>query len=348
MMWRFGLVVLALISVLGPGCDSGSGGDPSGGVDTAPVGEDTTPVEGDIVAEDTAAEDTAAEDTPVPEDTTPPEDTPKVVDPKCAALVENWNSGFDVFGEHRSFVLELPDGIDEGGPWPVVFNWHGFGDSAANMHGLFKGYVDQHGFKFILVTPEDTDPLMGDGLDWMIVNVDENNKEARLFDEVLECIDQRWGVDWDHVHSAGFSAGAVCSDMIGVLRGDVLASVVAFSGVYFSNPANDIAMTNWIDMAHDALYPQLIMHGGTPDTWGVPPFIEIHFNEAAVHDRDWLNARGHDVVFCEHTLGHTIPMDFGGLQAVEFFKNHPKGVASPWMGGLPANFTKYCTPSPAD
>jgi predicted esterase len=337
-------VILVVVGVAGFGCDSGGDGG-GGGEDTAIGGEDTMSVEDTV---EPAGDAIPGADVLVPEDTAPPEDTPKVVDPKCAALVANWNSGFDVFGEHRSFVLELPEGIDDGGPWPVVFNWHGFGDSAANMHNLMKPYVNQHSFKFILVTPEDTDPLMGDGLDWMIVNVDENNKEARLFDELLECIDQRWGVDWDHVHSVGFSAGAVATDMIGVTRGDVLASVVSFSGVYFSNPENDIAMTNWMDMTHTNTYPQLVMHGGTPDTWGVPPFIEIKFNECAARDRTWLNARGHDVVFCEHTLGHTIPMDFGGLQAAEFFKDHPKGAASPYMAGLPDNFTKYCVPSPGN
>jgi len=328
--------LLAGLFLIGCDTDDGAGGDTGTAGEDAAVGEDAT-----------SSEDINSADARHPEDTVQREDVPEVVDPKCAALVENWNAGFDVFGEHRSFVLELPEHVEEAGPWPVVFNWHGLGDSAANMHGLMKPYVDQHGFKFILVTPEDTDPLMGDGLDWMIVNADEHNKEARLFDEVLECIDQRWGVDWEHVHSIGFSAGAVCSDMLGVLRGEVLASVVAFSGIYFSNPANDIALTNWVDMTHDALYPQLIMHGGVQDTWGVPPFVEMKFNEAALNDRDWLNGRGHDIVFCEHALGHNIPMDFRGLQVAEFFKEHPRGAASPWMGGLPESFTKYCVPSPA-
>ncbi|MBM4372373.1 MAG: hypothetical protein FJ098_12010 [Deltaproteobacteria bacterium] len=323
------------------GCDGGSGG--GGGPDTQEPAADSATEPDSSPPQDLVP----AEDSPPAADTPPPEDTPPVVDPKCAALVENWNPAFDVDGEDRSLILELPTGLEEGGPWPVVFNWHGFGDTAANMNNLLKAAVDDHGFKFILVTPEDTNPLMGDGLDWMIVNVAEGNKEARLFDEVLECLDQRWGVDWDHVHSVGFSAGAVCSDLIGTLRGDVLASSVSFSGVYFSNPANDIALTDWVEPTGMNPYAQLIMHGGTKDTWGVPPFIEIHFDQAAQNDRAWLNGRGHDVVFCAHSLGHTIPFDFSASTRVaQFFRDHKRGSASPYMDALPAEFQKYCEPSP--
>jgi len=111
------------------------------------------------------------------------------------------------------------------------------------MAKLLSGYVDKEEFPFILVTPDDTNMTPTSGMDWAIATVDENNKEALLFDEILACLDTQFNIDLDHIHSAGFSAGAITTDLLAVTRGDVLASTYTFSGGYFSNPENTISFT---------------------------------------------------------------------------------------------------------
>lgn len=170
------------------------------------------------------------------------------------------------------------------------------------------------------------------------------NREARLFDEVLSCLDARYGVDEARVHTVGFSAGAVFSDLLAVMRGDVLASVVTFSGGYLSNPANDTGFNvTWPPTTSKNAYPQVILSGGQNDQWGMTGMM-IKFEAMGDADTTMLTAAGHDVIRCRHGKGHTVPATFDAPQVMAFLKAHPKGtVDSPYAAGLPADFPSYCT-----
>ncbi|MBW2458148.1 MAG: hypothetical protein JRI68_26830 [Deltaproteobacteria bacterium] len=274
-----------------------------------------------------------------------------VVDPHCAALIVGTNAGFLVDGTERSFILTLPLDAESAGPFPVVFNWHGLGDSAQNMSNLFAPLVDTPDFPFIVVTPEDADHLiLGQSMDWDVFTVDAaTNTEARLFDEIMVCLDQRWGVDPDHVHSVGFSLGSILTDMLGVIRGEQLASIATYSGAYFSNSANTDTLgmlssfVSWPAPTHGNAYSQVVMHGGTGDSRALGP-VTIHFDAFAANDQVYLNGLGHDVVLCDHGGGHTAPA--AGMmpaQMIQFFRDHPRGtVDSPYASGLPGDFSSSC------
>ena len=70
----------------------------------------------------------------------------------------------------RSFILTLPKNISSKKDWPVIFSWHGVGDSAQNFVNLLNSYVDNTTMPFILVTPEDANYSVQktppDGVDW--------------------------------------------------------------------------------------------------------------------------------------------------------------------------------------
>jgi len=272
----------------------------------------------------------------------------------CETLQEGMNSGFMVDGEARSFVLNLPQEVETGGPWAVIFNWHGLGDNATNFSGFVSIFADNEDMPFIGVTPEDTDHvLMAVPLDWDVFKVDENNKEARLFDEVLECLDQKWGVDFDHVHTMGFSLGSVVSDMLGTIRGEMIASIATYSGGYWCNEENLLPLMGtvikWPGYNTENAYAQLFFHGGETDTFGIMN-IGLKFNEYAVNDSAFLNERGHDTIICNHDLGHTVPADMSTDKVLEFFAAHPLGTeVSPWRSsGLPGDYAGYCSFRAAD
>ena len=287
------------------------------------------------------------DDVPDPAITEPPLETPS-----CDALSPGMVTGFRVDSLDRSFILTLPPGATApGGHWAVIFNWHGLGDSAANMNPLFAGEVGNAAMPFILVTPVSTrlgpttTPL---GLEWENLRATTPNREARLFDAVLRCLDQRWGVDRDRVYTAGFSAGAIMSDLLGVLRGSQLAAVASYSGGYFSNPDNPPTLgplrtyPNWPALPSSARYSQLMLFGGESDAFNL--FVAMaHFDVFAGNDVGYLNARRHDVVYCNHNGGHTVPRTLLGRQVVQFFAAHPRGVAaSPWASALPSGWPSYC------
>ncbi|MFA6034988.1 MAG: hypothetical protein WC889_18970, partial [Myxococcota bacterium] len=161
------------------------------------------------------------------------------VDVECGAMTEG-NNSLMVAGLKRTYILNLPTGATSGGPYPVIFNWHGLGDSAANMKLLFSSLVNTKGFPFILVTPEDTGfKVLGITMDWEVFVVDaDTNREALLFDKIVGCLGKKYPIDLNHIHAAGFSMGAILTDMLGTIRGASLASTATFSGGYFSDQDN--------------------------------------------------------------------------------------------------------------
>lgn len=364
-LWAMSLMGLVLAvgcdAASGDGTDVGSSADTGGYpplADTTSGGPDTilgpdVMSPGDVAGTpDQAGTDaTAPEDVAAAPDVATPRDVatrPETVDPQCAALQPGTNSGFMVDGTARTFILHVPTDAETAGPWPVVFNWHGFGDSASNMAQLLSGAVNGS-YPFLLVTPDDLNLQPPSGMDWDVLSVAQGSQEVRLFDEVLECLDQRYGVDWDRIHTVGFSAGAIASDLLGVMRGDQLASVVSFSGAYFANPDTHAQLgmlgsyVTWPAMSGTNPYAQLIAYGGTGDNYSLY-VTTLQFDEAASTDSDFLAGRGHDLVICNHESGHTIPGAFMSGQITTFLADHPRSTSSPYLtDGLPANFPAYCS-----
>jgi hypothetical protein len=108
-------------------------------------------------------------------------------------------------------------------------------------------------------------------------------------------------------------------------------------------------VVNWPDPTHGNPYAQLMLYGGETDTYDAGLFV-LNIGTASVNDSSYLNGMGHDVVLCNHGLGHVAPApDMAGSQLVEFFVDHPRGTAeSPYVSdGLPSDFADYCELQPA-
>lgn len=301
------------------------------------------------VQDDAAVQQDGQQDALPQQDAAPQQDGPLT----CTGIKAGLNQNFVVDSVARTFYLDLPTGVEAGGPYPVVFNWHGLGDTAANMRQLLQGQVNNASYKFILVTPEDSEfAIMGQSVDWEVFTVNSaTNREARLFDEILTCLEGRYSIDADRIHSVGFSIGSIVSDMLGVVRGDRLASVLTYSGGYLSNSANVAtlgiagSMVSWPAPTTANKYVQVLLHGGSADTYSLAGYVTVHFDTFAANDQTYLNGLGHDVILCNHGAGHTVPIaTFGSTQIVEFLKDHPKGTTtSPYASALPGDFPNYCT-----
>ena len=348
-MHRFALSV-ALIATLP--CFA-SCGDDSGGTDTGAGTTSGGTTAGETGADTEVAESSGGSGETDAADTTAGEDeSTGGTGPGVECELSDGENLIEVNGQMRTVFLDLPSGVEDGGPWPVVFNWHGLGDSAGNFRQLVAPYVDDPDFPFIGVTPEDTDfalMLPGIGtlpLDWEVFMVDEANAEIALFDATLACLDAQYGVDADRVHTMGFSLGSILSDLIGSMRGEVIASIATYSGGYWNNPNSDLGFValavSWPEHPHSTPYPQLFLHGGETDTFEVS-IAALSFSDFANADAAWFVENGHPTFLCDHGGGHTAPpAAMGPEQLLQFFADHPRGVDSPYAGALPEAWPDYC------
>lgn len=315
----------------------------------------------DLEEEDSETGDTATEEeNDLEEEDSETEDADTYVPPiNCADFAEGMNKNF-IVGEGtselaRDFILRLPSDVDTKKGWPVIFLWHGYGDSAPNFQSVLSGKVNNEEMPFILVVPVARDDIFTfgippKGLDWDMINLSDGSAEADMFDAVLNCIDENWGVNADHIHVSGFSAGAITANSVALLRPEVIGSVFTYSGAYFSDTDSREALGeimgmnvgdffSWPDMEEiHTKYPQVFVSGEEgKDTWSTSGFT-IDFNVMANFGSRYLYELGHDAILCNHGGSHTIagPTTTTMLQ---FFKDHPFGTEiSPYKTTLPEGY----------
>ncbi|HSW61096.1 MAG TPA: hypothetical protein VLJ60_09865 [bacterium] len=277
----------------------------------------------------------------------------------CGDFAEGMNQNFMV-GEGtnelaRDFILRLPSNIDSETAWPVIFLWHGYGDSATNFQSVLSSKVNNAEMPFILVVPAAradvfTFGVPPKGLDWDMIDLSDGSAEVDMFDAVLNCIDGKWGVNADRIHVSGFSAGAITANSIALQRPEIVASVFTYSGAYFSDPESraelgEIMGMNvgdffkWPDMEEiHTKYPQVFVSGGEgKDIWSTSGFT-IDFNVMANLGSSYLFGLGHDAILCNHGGTHTIAGPTT-TTLLNFFKDHPFGTeVSPYRSSLPEGY----------
>ncbi|HEY8039667.1 MAG TPA: hypothetical protein VIF15_07730 [Polyangiaceae bacterium] len=212
---------------------------------------------------------------------------------------------------------------------PLVFYWHGTGSAPAEASyalGATLAAIEAAGG---IVAAPYHDANAGQ-FPWYLVSGTKDD-DLRVADEVLACVAKQVGIDARHVHSMGFSAGALHTTFMSYARSSYLASVVTFSGGLpqgvkptSQDPAN--------------LFAALVFDGGTSDN-----VFNFDFQAASLLYKTTLVGAGHFAAICDHNMGHAIPT--GAAPSVwAFFQANGFGVSpSPYAGGLPAGFPSYCS-----
>ena len=124
-----------------------------------------------------------------------------------------------VAGETRRFILRVPSGYDGKKPWPVIFVFHGAGQSA----GYFDGNTDlraQTEEKAVLVFPDG--PQKPDGRRSWVFRSPDN---VLFVDALLDWLKKNLCIDPSHVFATGLSSGGYMSVTLACQRGDVFKAV---------------------------------------------------------------------------------------------------------------------------
>jgi dienelactone hydrolase len=252
----------------------------------------------------------------------------------CPELGAGWNyiqsGGFQ--RKFRVFLPETPAGA------PVLFAWHGLGDSAPNFAKGMGAEQMAKNLGIVVVVPESCGATSGaSGCDPGLFTWGWNAKpdsDARLFDDLLACLDQTQQIDRHRIYTVGFSAGALWTTWLLMHRAERLAAAVVFSGgvndlLPYERPAYKL--------------PVLLAWGGETDLFanGI-----IDFAAATTLFSKGLRQDGHFVVGCNHDSGHTVPFN-GPKYAMSFLLAHEwKDGGSPLATSGLVGFPDYCHVEP--
>jgi polyhydroxybutyrate depolymerase len=129
-----------------------------------------------------------------------------------------------VGAEPRKFLLRLPGGYDGKKPWPVIFVFHGAGQS----QGYFDGNTDlraQTEEKAILVFPDG--PVKPDGRRSWVFRSPDN---VLFVDALIAWLKKSLCIDPSRLFATGLSSGGYMSVTLACQRGDVFKAVATCSG----------------------------------------------------------------------------------------------------------------------
>lgn len=133
----------------------------------------------------------------------------------------------DVGDITRTYRIVMPHEMPV--PTPIVFAFHGIGDSTDSMASYSRLDRLAARKRFVLVYPEVQNSM------WATINVDPSNLDAnpdvRFFDKLLNHIDTVHEIDRNRVYLMGMSNGASLVHLLAAARSDQLGALVAHSGL---------------------------------------------------------------------------------------------------------------------
>ena len=317
--------------------DTGTSSDASDDAQITIDTGSTADTEADTGTSDTGTADTAVADTGTSDtgggtfDYGDPDPVPAYSGGACPTFASGSND-ITTSGDPRDFRLFLP--ANPAGA-PVLFLWHGLGDSADNFaSGMGASQIAQQ-YGAIVIVPS---MAPGGGMLGALWSFPSSlggappEQDLTLFDDILGCVDGQYDIDNRRVYSAGFSAGAIWTTYLTMNRAGLLASTAIFSGgvnaqLTFPYASSDYPM------------PVIMSHGGTTDTFnGFLQFMPMMMTLS-----EGLATDGHFGVLCTHNNGHTITNEIV-LAAYDFlFRNEWGTGTSPLAtDGIPASYPSTC------
>ncbi len=138
-------------------------------------------------------------------------------------------------GVARSYILDVPASVKPHAPVPLLFDFHGFGHSAAGVWNVsgFRALAPRDGF--ITVYPDGMPVKLTagrrsfEGKGWQIASLDDN-RDLELTKRLLDRLEQDYCIDRARVFATGFSNGAFFSNLLGCAMADRFAAIAPVSG----------------------------------------------------------------------------------------------------------------------
>jgi polyhydroxybutyrate depolymerase len=250
----------------------------------------------------------------------PPPSDPGEPSGGCASwtLTRGVSTGtIQVGGIDRTYVLSVPSGTN--GPVPVVFAFHGSGDSGGNFRGWFGGGLERSASEPTIFAYPDALPVGGTGAPgWD----DAGGRDTAFFDALLGRIEAGACVATARVFVTGFSYGGFMSNTLGCKRAGVVRAIAPLSGGGPWGGCNGQRVAAWVACGDtDSLLTQ---SEGSRDHWAAASHCGA--GTSAVSPSPCVAYAGCDggypVVWCPFTGGHTV-QSWEAPAVMQFFAGLP-------------------------
>ena len=133
------------------------------------------------------------------------------------------NESIKVGDQARTFHLVVPEKLDPAKPAPLVFVFHGRGDSKdwIRRYSGLEELAPKQGF--IAVFPAGLEKQ------WDLRTVDDN-PDLKFFDALFEHLTTKYNVDLRRVYLTGMSMGGYFSNLVASKRSEKIAAIAPHSG----------------------------------------------------------------------------------------------------------------------
>ncbi len=206
-----------------------------------------------------------------------------------------------VAGQAREFRLVVPSAANPATPVPLVFVFHGLGDSrnGVSRYSGLEALAPKKGF--IAVFPDALNKR------WNIRTADDN-EDVRFFDALYDHVTARYNVDLRRVYLTGMSMGGYFSNCLASQRSDKVAAIAPHSG--------GLGMLGFRGVQAKRKYPVMVIHGDADAVVKV---------DEARKSRDVYTREGHPVEYVEIAgLGHVWATKENINEKIwKFFADHP-------------------------
>lgn len=208
----------------------------------------------------------------------------------------------------RRYRLAAPQSLEAGKPIPLVFAFHGLGDSKDLMpwYSRLDDLAAREGF--LLVYPD------GRNRSWILVK-EWAAADFDFFDALLAKLSAEYPIDPDRVYLVGMSNGAYFAQLLASQRSDKIAAVAAHSG-----GLGQLAFEKKLSL--ERKYGVFLVHGADDS---IVPVAEGR------RARDQYKKWGFDVEYVEvpgwnHFWAHKIDVN---AKIWKFFLGHPRAAEAP-------------------
>ena len=233
----------------------------------------------------------------------------------------------DVDGVSRAYLLDVPASVTPKKPVPLLFDFHGFGHSAAGVWKVSKFHELAARDGFITVYPDGLPvTLRGQQAAGWDIFTNEHNRDVAFTARVLDHLEHAYCIDLARIFVTGFSNGAFFSHLLGCRMADRIAAIAPVSGGRIPPPCDP-----------GRGVPVLIHHGrqdpridvadarAARDAWIEKNGCREHVSDDCEWHRQCRD--GADVGYCEDDGVHYWPV--AATERIwKFFQAHPLAPAA--------------------